>query len=220
MNTKAVLAICMTASAGIAGTTGYILGRMVSKDQYHKQLEEEVTQVRAEYLRELGKAKVELLNSIEVEAEVDISDEELENPEVGIADIVEAASQLREVIDGEGYSTVNLEQGEEQVAEFISLADYLEDDDYDKNTFQYFLEDGILVDEELDEVPIETSIGVANASMLRTHSETNAYLRNEKEASDFEIEIVEGSYSALVKPHVNNVFDDPEGFEDDEDDES
>jgi hypothetical protein len=84
----------------------------------------------------------------------------------------------------------------------ISIEEYMvDDDDYEKLTFGYYDQDGVLADDAEKPVPdIEGTVGIKNLEFfgLLSQNKDIVYVRNEKKHIDFEICRDEGSYTELV----------------------
>lgn len=81
----------------------------------------------------------------------------------------------------------------------ISVEEYMtDDDDFEKVSFAFYDEDGVLLDESDRPVPdVEGIVGIMNLHHFGLHSgsKNTLYVRNERINHDIEIHLDEGSYS-------------------------
>ena len=80
----------------------------------------------------------------------------------------------------------------------ITIEEYTEDEEFDKVTLNYYMEDGMLIYEEGEDVADETIIGSENLDDFASVPLSQAYYRDPKKNIDYEVIKVDGSYQELV----------------------
>lgn len=221
-NAKVVI---VTASALLIGAAaGYFVSQKVFADRFQKSVDEEVEEVRKAYLdktRELNSKKKE--QAVRVYASEVGTDFEKEQVELIIdrekaetisklagystAEEYEAAVEATNALNADIQSDLDLSNDYQT---FISMEDYLQDNDYEKLVFRYFTASSSLVDEEGEEGDIGATIGRQAAAEASRTDSRYIYVRNDHLRTDYEIDIVESEWPGLVV----NIFDPHEGEDD------
>ena len=113
------------------------------------------------------------------------------------------------------YSDFYKDKGKPEVVEFmndiktaypvedeqyeIDVSDYEEDLQYAKVTLAYYMEDGVLMYEDTEEIAADDqTVGIENLSDFVLTDDQTAYFRNPKNCIDYEVVKIDGSYRELV----------------------
>ena len=80
----------------------------------------------------------------------------------------------------------------------ITVEEFTDDDEFDKVTLNYYMEDGMLIYEEGEDVADETIIGSENLDDFASVPLSQAYYRDPKKNIDYEVIKVDGSYQELI----------------------
>ena len=86
----------------------------------------------------------------------------------------------------------------------ISSDEFLDDEEYDKETIYYYEEDEVFCDPEYEILPEAIDrIGKENLDNVGMFENNVLYVRNELFGKDYEVIFYEGAYSDIIEDSIN-----------------
>lgn len=164
---------------------GAYIGYIIAKKKYENLADEEVASVKEAYenkYREVGiKAKKEAVETITNNI---IKENSYTPTEVHIVDEDDVFED---------------DFPKEERAEHPYIIDVYDYEDFyhgfEKTCVTYYAGNNVLINDEMEEIDVDSHIGLGNVNHLREQESVTAFIRNERLGTDFEVLFEDGEYT-------------------------